>query len=283
MASLISIQINGQGSVTHNLERIRTLVTQACLEADDERLVVVPECASLFGVNGQQMLASAEIEGLGSIQQAFSDIAQQNHCYLVAGSMPIIPNKDASKYYAASLVFDPQGCNIARYDKIHLFDVDVADKTASYRESKYTLAGQNLSVFNTSFGDVGQSVCYDLRFPAMFIAMSQCSSDAKAPDIIVVPSAFTKKTGEAHWHALLQARSIENQCFVVASNQTGTHEDGRETFGHSCIYSPWGECLSIIENNEGYAIAPFDQTSIDDIRMKMPIHSHKKERYSIER
>lgn len=283
MASLISIQLNGKSSVNENIQRLSALVQQACEKADQERLVVLPECASIFGVNGKQMLAIAELYGKGPVQNALSALAKEHTCYLVAGTIPILQTENASKYLASSLVFDPSGKCIAQYNKIHLFDVDVADKTASYRESAYTIAGENISIFNTPFASVGQSVCYDLRFPSMFAAMAKFNANRQAPSILVVPSAFTKTTGQAHWHALLQARSIENQCFVVASNQTGSHQDGRETFGHSCIYSPWGECLSIIEESEGFAIAEFDQSYIDKIRLKMPIHQHKKERYTIER
>lgn len=281
MASLISIQINGKASVKQNLASIEQLIEKACLKADPERLVVIPECASIFGCSGKEMLAAGEVISNGPIQTAFSEIAKRFSCYLIAGSTPIVANTSANKYTATSLAYSPLGKRIARYDKIHLFDVDVADKTASYRESKYTNAGDSVCVFNAGFASVGMSVCYDLRFAEMFNAMRD--EKGQAPSILVVPSAFTKKTGEAHWHALLQARSIENQCFVVASNQTGIHADGRETFGNSCIYSPWGECLSLIENDEGFAIAPFDAKHLQEIRQKMPIHIHKKERYPIER
>ena len=281
MASLISIQINGKASVKQNLAAIEQLIEKACLKADLDRLVVIPECASIFGCTGKEMLAAGEIIENGPIQAAFSDMAKRFQCYLIAGSTPIISANSADKYTATSLAYNPLGKPIARYNKIHLFDVDVADKTASYRESTYTEAGDAVCVFDAGFATVGMSICYDIRFAGMFDAMRDDSG--QAPSILVVPSAFTKKTGEAHWHALLQARSIENQCFVVASNQTGIHADGRETFGNSCIYSPWGECLSLVENGEGFAIAPFDVKQIQEIRQKMPIHLHKKERYSIER
>jgi len=291
MANLISVQINGQASVESNLNKIESILKEACNKAntqtnDQHKLVVLPECFSIFGVSGSEMIFHAETEGVGRIQQKLSELAIHFKCYLVAGTTPIIDIKvsnEVGKYYAASLVFSPSGKCIARYNKIHLFDVEVEDTTKSYKESRYTLAGEHLSLFKTPFAEVAQSVCYDLRFPDMFSAYSQYTQLREAPDIIVVPSAFTHITGSAHWHALLKARSIESQCYVVAANQVGTHSDNRTTYGNSCIYSPWGECLSLIENEEGFAMATYNKADIDAIRAKMPIRSHKKERYTIER
>lgn len=291
MANLISIQINGQACVKKNLNKVATILQSACKKTNDREhdqhtLVVLPECFSIFGVSGTEMLQHAEQEGVGYIQQQLSELASTYCCYIVAGTTPIVSKdveKESGKYFAASLVFSPSGKCIARYNKIHMFDVEVADKTKSYRESRYTHAGKHLSLFKTPFAEVAQSVCYDLRFPEMFSAYSRYTASGQAPDIIVVPSAFTYATGRAHWHALLRARSIENQCYIVASNQVGTHSDNRQTYGNSCIYSPWGECLSLVEQEEGFAIASFNKAEIDSVRAKMPIRSHKKERYTIER
>jgi predicted amidohydrolase len=300
MANLISIQINGQAKPSDNLAKIEAIVEQAFLKvrelngvlADAHSLVVLPECFSVFGVSGANMLQHAETQGSGIIQERLSKLATQYRCYIVAGTTPIIDtNKDvnngelkhSAKYYAASLVFSPSGKCIARYDKIHLFDVEVEDATKSYRESKYTHAGEHLSLFKTPFAEVAQTVCYDLRFADMISSYSRYTQSKQAPDVIVVPSAFTYKTGSAHWHALLKARSIESQCYIVAANQVGTHADNRSTFGNSCIYSPWGECLSLIENEEGFALASFDKDTINAIRTNMPIGAHKKNTYSIKR
>jgi len=293
MANLISVQINGQVDVSENLHKIESILERACENDNgdmrrkqasvEETLVVLPECFSIFGVAGSAMIKHAETAGSGHIQQKLSEIARRFQCYLVAGTTPIVDAvKQSEKYYAASLVFSPLGKCIARYNKIHMFDVEVEDATKSYKESRHTLAGKHLSLFKTPFGEVAQSVCYDLRFPAMFSAYSQHTQSGQAPDVIVVPSAFTYKTGSAHWHALLQARSIENQCYVVAANQVGTHADNRKTYGNSCIYSPWGECLSVIENEEGFAKATYNKADLDRIRANMPVRSHQKERYTIE-
>jgi predicted amidohydrolase len=291
MANLISIQINGLAKVEENLNKVEYIIRQASEKADKDansqhKLVVLPECFSIFGVTGSDMLQHAEVEKEGIVQRRLSDIAIKYCCYLVAGTTPIVDSNSlraTNKYYAASMVYSPSGKCIARYNKIHMFDVEVEDATKSYKESRYTQAGKHLSLFKTPFAEVAQSVCYDLRFPDMFSAYSEFTESGFAPDIIVVPSAFTHKTGSAHWHALLKARSIENQCYIVASNQVGSHADKRTTYGNSCIYSPWGECLSLIENEEGFAMAPYNKDDIDAIRAKMPIRSHKKERYTIER
>lgn len=282
MSTLISIQLNGKDNIDSNLAAITQLVEKACEKADLPRLVVLPECCSIFGVKGQAMLETAEVLGEGKVQKQLQSIAIENQCFLVAGTIPILSLDEPNKFTAASLVYAPDGELISRYNKMHLFDADVADATSSYRESVSTVAGDKVCVFDSPFGAIGQTVCYDLRFAGLFLAMTQHSKFNQAPHVIVVPSAFTKTTGKAHWHALLQARSIENQCFVVASNQTGKHSDGRETFGNSCIYSPWGECLSLLEEGEGYITATYDEAQINQIRMQMPIHAHKKERYQVE-
>lgn len=283
MTNLISIQINGNDNPNENLSQIESLIAEACSQCKGHKLVVLPECCSVFGVSGQAMLAHAEILGEGPIQQRFSQMAKQFECFLVAGTTPIIAKQASDKYFAASLVYGPDGKLRSRYNKIHLFDVNIEDSTNTYHESKYTLAGQSLALFDSPFGQVAQSVCYDLRFADMFSAYADFTQNGQAPNIIVVPSAFTKVTGKAHWHPLLQARSIENQCFVVASNQVGTHADGRETFGNSCIYSPWGECLALADDGCGFSIAEANLDQINEIRQKMPVNLHKKERYQIER
>lgn len=287
MANLISIQINGEASVDKNLAKVESIIRQACEKASsssfEHKLVLLPECFSLFGVNGTTMLQNAEVQGSGYIQNQLRELAKTFQCYLIAGTTPIIESRDADKYYAASLVFSPSGNCISRYNKIHLFDVEVQDDTKSYKESNSTLAGEHLSLFKTPFAEVAQSVCYDLRFPDMFTAYSRYTLSKKAPDIIVVPSAFTHITGSAHWHALLKARSIENQCYIVAANQVGIHADKRHTYGNSCIYSPWGECLSVIEDGEGYAMAPYKKSEIEKIRSQMPVGMHKKESYRVNR
>ncbi|WP_395339891.1 carbon-nitrogen hydrolase family protein [Ningiella sp. W23] len=278
MVDLFALQINGSGSVDNNLAKIESILTRVRVDVSKPALIILPECASCFGVDGATMRNIAELDGSGAIQEAFSSLAKRFNAYLVAGTTPIIntpTNNNDFKYYAASLVYAPSGDCIARYNKIHLFDVDVADKTQAYCESNTTIAGSQLSRFDSPWGNIAQAVCYDLRFATMF--QSLCPAN-----VVVIPSAFTKLTGNAHWHALLQARAIEMQSYVVAANQVGRHQDGRETFGHSCVYSPWGEQLSIIKNDEGAACAVFDASILDDIRQRMPVQAHQQERYTFE-
>ncbi|MBT1451675.1 carbon-nitrogen hydrolase family protein [Glaciecola sp. XM2] len=274
MADLIALQMNTSADLASNMRHIESQLKRFRQRTDAPALAVLPECAPLFGCNGALQLASAEPYGDGPIQRTFSELAQRFNLYLVAGTMPLV-SPESHRYYAASLVYAPDGKCVSRYHKIHLFDVEVNDKTKAYQESKYTYPGSYISRFASPWGDVGQSVCYDLRFPSMFTAMMPMN-------ILVVPSAFTKVTGKAHWHALLRSRSIELQCYVIAANQVGVHADGRETFGHSCIYSPWGELLSVVEKEEGFASATFDLERLTKIRQNMPVFTHTQERYEFE-
>ncbi|WP_371193530.1 carbon-nitrogen hydrolase family protein [Glaciecola sp. SC05] len=274
MSDLIAIQINGSPSIAENLEKLDSLLGHARPKPNSPALAVLPECAIQFACCGATILENAENMGQGPIQARLANMAQKHNVYLVGGTMPIKSN-DSAHYYAASLVFSPAGKLISAYNKIHLFDVEVQDKTQSYLESKFTQRGEHIATFDSPWGKVGQAICYDLRFATMFDAMMPMN-------IVVIPSAFTKATGQAHWHALLKARSIELQCYIVAANQVGTHQDGRETFGHSCIYSPWGELLSVIENEEGWASARVDSARQLSIRKRMPMQSHKRERYKFE-
>ena len=275
MVDLIAIQLNSSTSIDSNLEKIRKLIAHARPNIDSPALVVLPECASKFGCSGASMLESAEPKGNGKVQKALAALAKEYNAFIVGGTTPIKNAGESKRYQAASLVFSPEGKCISQYNKIHLFDVEVDDNTKSYFESKYTAPGTSLAKFDSPWGEVGQAVCYDLRFAKMFDEMMPMN-------IMVLPSAFTFATGKAHWHALLKARSIELQCYVVAANQIGTHEDGRQTFGHSCIYSPWGELLSVVESGEAWASASFDLQHLSNIRKRMPLDTHKQERYRFE-
>jgi predicted amidohydrolase len=274
MVDLIAIQISSGDVIADNLAKIERQISLSRPLIDRPALVVLPECATLFGCGGKVQLQHAEALNDGPVQAFLSALAQRFNLYLVAGTIPL-HSPEPKRFYAASLVFSPSGECLSQYHKMHLFDVEVNDNTRAYLESKYTHPGKYLARFNSPWGDVGQSVCYDLRFTKMLSAISPVN-------ILVVPSAFTKVTGQAHWHALLKARSIELQSYVVAANQVGVHPDGRETFGHSCIYSPWGELLSLVDTNEGFASAVFDRKQLTEIRRNMPVLSHTQERYEFE-
>jgi len=234
-------------------------------------LVVLPECFACFGGNDQDMQHISEEFNNGPIQQKLKDLAKQHNIWLVAGSMPL-KDQQSTKFTASCLLINSQGQIVEEYQKIHLFDVQVADNTGSYLESRSTQAGNKLVVVDTPFGKLGLAVCYDIRFAGMFAAMNELAQ----LDLLALPAAFTKTTGQAHWHALLTARAIENQCYVVAANQTGEHRNKRQTFGHSCIISPWGEKIVELPDATGMIHAPIDHQLLAELRAKMPVHQHNK-------
>jgi len=155
---------------------------------------------------------------------------------------------------------------LSQYNKIHLFDVDVNDGIGQYRESDATHPGQDICVVDTPIGRIGMAVCYDLRFSALFTAMAQ-----RGVDIMVLPSAFTRTTGQAHWEVLLRSRAIEHQCYFIGANQGGIHANGRETWGHSMIVNPWGEIQAQIPEGVGHIVADYDPKKLIDIRQQMPL------------
>ena len=276
MSDFVAIQISSTPDTQHNLTLIEQQITQL---PSKQQLLVLPECFAFFGARDKAQIDIAEYLDDGPIQSQLSALALRYNKWIVAGTLPIKPLEtdnavNADKFYAASLVYNNQGLRVSRYDKIHLFDVSVDDNTGSYRESANTIAGEHIVTFDSPWGTVGQIVCYDLRFPELIQNMPPLN-------VLVVPSAFTRLTGEAHWHTLLKARSIENQCYVVASDQTGVHNNGRETYGNSCIYSPWGELLANLPKNEGWVAANYDNALLAKIRNEMPIQQHKKNRKPI--
>ncbi|MFQ3248468.1 MAG: putative amidohydrolase [Glaciecola sp.] len=274
MTDFVAIQMTSSPSVANNFDVLEQQIKQL---PKKQQLLVLPECFACFGARDKAQFDIAETLDNGPIQTKLVALAKRYNKWIVAGSIPIKPDvetKDSAmpeKFYAASLVYNNLGERVSRYDKIHLFDVSVDDSTGSYKESNTTISGEHVVTFDSPWGKVGQIICYDLRFPELIQEMPQL-------DVLVVPSAFTRRTGEAHWHALLQARSIENQCYVVASDQTGVHENGRETYGNSCIYSPWGELLANLPANEGWVAAKYDYALLAKIRNEMPIQQHKKNR-----
>ena len=267
---LAVIQLISSPDIAQTLEAIeRQLQALRSAHPLAPMLVVLPECCLMFGLNEADIKPFSEPIGDGIMQQGLSRLAQVYQVYLVAGTIALYaPDK---RNFAASLLFNPQGEVMAQYNKIHLFDVDVADGIGSYRESDNTHPGQHITVVDTPFGRIGMAVCYDLRFSALFRAMRQAGAD-----IIVVPSAFTKLTGQAHWELLLRARAVENQCYVLASNQGGTHANGRETWGHSMIISPWGEIEQQLTFGEAAISSTLDRQLLQSIRQKMPMISQER-------
>ena len=258
---LTALQMSSRPDPQDNLTTVAKLLER--LPAARPQLVVLPEAFCCFGAGDRAQLDMAETYQDGEIQRQLASLAKAHGIYLVAGTIPIVAGE---RFSAASLLFGPDGSIVNRYDKIHLFDVDVADNTKKYRESKWTKPGTEVVTAATDLGVVGMSVCYDLRFPELFRALRQAGSD-----IIVLPSGFTQVTGKAHWHALVRARAIEQQVFIVAPNQVGQHDNGRETYGHSIIVSPWGEILVEQEQGEGIISASVDLADVESIRKQMPV------------
>ena len=280
MVKLTAIQLTSAADVSTNLVKIADLLSKITQEVDGEgrakasdkgsieHLVVLPECCLYFGGKDSEQLNLAQTSAReNDLCFALAQLAKRFKVYLVAGTVPII-TASTEKFTNSSCVFNPNGELIGRYDKIHLFDVNVSDNTKSYHESRYTQAGKEVSVVNTAFANIGLSVCFDLRFPILFLQLMK-----NGADIITIPSAFTKVTGKAHWQALLQARAIEHQVYIFAAGQEGIHDNGRETWGHSMIINPWGEIEECIATGEGYISVDYQREEITRIRKSMPLLS----------
>ncbi|MDP7593561.1 MAG: carbon-nitrogen hydrolase family protein [Litorilituus sp.] len=280
MVKISAIQLTAKPNVADNLQTISAQLKKITLDEqgqDIEHLVVLPECCLFFGANDKEQLKIAHENKIAltavanqfesKLQVALSELARQYQVYLVAGTIPLLTSKE-HKFTNSSCIFSPKGEVLGRYDKIHLFDVNVKDNQKSYCESRYAQAGTKPCLVHTPIASIGLSICFDLRFPSLYQTLNKLGAD-----IITVPSAFTRITGKAHWQTLLQARAIENQVYIVAAGQEGVHANGRETWGHSMIISPWGEVITCLEHGEGYISANFLPEEINRIRASMPLNS----------
>lgn len=269
MVKLSAIQLTSKADVKHNLNVIAKQLAKLTRDfsVDNfEHLVVLPECCLMFGANDKAQLQLAQqSQANNDLQIALSNLAKQYKVTLIAGTIPVLAG-DGEKFTNSSCAFSSDGELIGRYDKIHLFDVNVEDNSKNYCESRFTQAGKSPSVVKTSFATVGLTVCFDVRFPMLYQTLTTMGAD-----IITVPSAFTRVTGKAHWQTLLQARAIENQVYIIAAGQEGVHQNGRETWGHSMIISPWGEILACLEHGEGIITCDFIPEEIKRIRTSMPL------------
>jgi nitrilase len=243
------------------------LAAQSVAEVD---LVMLPENFALMGVNREQRAAAAERPGEGPVQAAVSRLAREHGCWIVAGTIPL-RSDDPERPYASCLVFDARGEQAGRYDKIHLFDVELSASGERYAESSFTTPGDRPVVLDTPWGRLGIAVCYDLRFPEQFRAMTVAGLDC-----IALPAAFTQATGAAHWETLLRSRAIENQCAIFAAAQTGKHADGRSTFGHSLAVDAWGEIRLDMGDNPGAACVTIDLAAQLDLRREFPALRHRR-------
>ena len=262
-----AVQMVSGPNLAGNLVETERLVAQAAERG--ARLVVLPENFALMGRTEADKLEVAEAEGEGPIQDLVAKLARRHAIHLVAGTLPL-RGTDPGKVRASCLLYGPNGRTLARYDKIHLFDVSVSENEA-YRESDTLEPGRRPVVVETELGRIGLAVCYDVRFPELFRSMA-----AERMDILVLPSAFTAVTGAAHWRTLVTARAIENLCFVVAPDQGGRHASGRETFGDSLIVDPWGNVLASQARGAGVVVADLDLQRQADIRRRFPVLTHRK-------
>lgn len=258
-----AIQMASGPNVSANLAEAERLIAMAV--AQGAKLVVLPEYFCIMGLKETDKVAACEVEGKGPIQKFLSAQARKNKIWLVGGSVPLeasVPGKVRN----SCLVYDDKGKLAARYDKIHLFGLDLGNE--HYREEETIEAGDQIVVLETPFGRIGLSVCYDLRFPELYRSM-------KDVDLIVVPSAFTDTTGKAHWETLVRARAIENLAYVVAPAQGGYHLSGRETHGNTMIVDPWGVILDRLPRGSGVVVASVNRAYQTSLRQSLPALQHR--------
>ncbi|MEN3112265.1 carbon-nitrogen hydrolase family protein [Uliginosibacterium paludis] len=260
---LAAIQLVSGPDVQSNLEQAGALIGAAAQQGAE--LVLLPEYFALISADEEEKVRRREPAGQGPIQAFLARTAREHSVWIIGGSIALEAG-DAHRMRNSCLVFNPQGEQVARYDKIHLFNFQRGDET--YDEARTIEPGADIVCFDASFGRVGLSICYDLRFPELYRRMGPV-------DLIVVPAAFTATTGRAHWEVLLRARAIENQCYVLACGQGGEHPSGRKTWGHSMLIDPWGEILSSLASGPGVVCGDFDPARIAAVRESLPALRHR--------
>ena len=268
MTNVACIQMASGPNVGANLLEAERLINQAVRQ--EAGLVVLPENFAIMGQSERDKVDVREAEGEGPIQEFLAEQAARHGIWLVGGTVPLAAS-DPDKVRAACLVFDDGGKQVARYDKIHLFDVDLVDTDEQYTESETIEPDDRIVVFDSPFGRIGLSVCYDLRFPELYRQQLDAGME-----VLVVPAAFTAITGRAHWEVLVRARAIENLCYVVAADQGGYHLNGRETHGHSMIVDPWGLVLNSLARGPGVVSATIDLGRLESARRNFPSIEHRR-------
>lgn len=263
-----ALQMASGSNIKGNLLEAEKLISSAV--TDGAEIVVLPENFGMIGLHQKDVVEIREKPGKGPLQDFLAEQSEKYAIIIAGGSIPML-TQDDKRFRNALLIYDKTGQCVARYDKIHLFDVALPDKDESYHESEVIEPGDSIVVVETASIKLGLAICYDLRFPEMFRLLVD-----KGAEVIILPSAFTAETGKAHWHALLKARAIENLSYIVASAQGGYHVNGRETYGHSLIVDPWGNILDEIASGSGFAIADINQQQQQQIRQRFPVLSHRK-------
>ncbi|WP_295390336.1 carbon-nitrogen hydrolase family protein [uncultured Thiodictyon sp.] len=263
-----AVQMASGLHVAANLDEAERLVREAA--AGGAGLVVLPENFALMGKHPEDQVALGEADGTGPLQSFLARVALEQRVWLVGGTIPLATS-DPGRVRAACLVFDERGQRVARYDKIHLFDVSVPGADEHYQESATIEPGTEVVVIDSPWGRLGLAVCYDLRFPELFRRMLE-----EGVEIIALPAAFTAITGKAHWETLVRARAIENLAFVVAAAQGGFHLNGRETFGHSLVVDPWGTVLAQLPRGTGCVCTAIDREFQGAVRRHFPAIDHRR-------
>ena len=274
-----ALQMVANGTLEDNLRQAETLIAQAAEEG--AVLAVLPEyfayygCARQNGMSSQQQTAQRgllEHSAGGPVRSFLSQQARLHNLWLVGGTVPVLCDADSeSRPHAASFVVNNQGEEVGCYHKMHLFDVDVDDSHGSYRESRDYCPGTEPVVVDSPVGRLGLSVCYDLRFPELYRKLALAGAE-----VLLVPSAFTRATGEAHWRLLLQARAVENLCYVVGANMGDRGHPSKPTWGGSAIVDPWGEVLAECEGGAEVVTANIDLARVAELRRNMPVLKHSR-------
>ncbi len=274
---IAAVQMVSTPDWARNRDAAAALIAQAASAGAD--LVLLPEYFCVMGRKDTDKLALAETPGSGPIQQFLSTASREHGVWLVGGTLPV-QAAGADRVLNRSVVFASDGQVVTHYDKIHLFAYD--NGRESYDEGRTLCAGSEPVAFHAGAGPagaspdatalrVGLSVCYDLRFPELYRALM-----TPPCDVLCVPAAFTYTTGRAHWELLLRARAVENQCYVLAAAQGGTHENGRRTWGHTMVVDPWGEVLQVLPEGEGFVVAEVDAARLAQVRQQLPALAHRR-------
>ena len=265
---IAAVQMATGPNVSANLLEAERLVKEAAEHGAG--LVVLPENFAFMGKRDQDVLTLREFDGEGPLQAYLAKLATRYRLWIVGGTIPL-HSRQPGRVRAACLVFNEKGERVARYDKFHLFDVNIPGADERYEESSTIEPGNDIIVLDSPFGRLGIAVCYDLRFPEMFRQMLDSGME-----VLAIPSAFTAFTGKAHWETLVRARAIENLAYVVAAAQGGYHISGRETHGHSMIVDPWGTVLAQGPRGTGYVCCPLDQDFQSSVRRTFPTIQHRR-------
>jgi len=265
--AVAAVQMCSTDDTAGNLATALALLREAA--AGGARVVLLPENFALMARRDADRRALAEEDGAGPVQDALARAARELSVCVIAGSLQL-RNAPGERVSQACLVWDERGERVARYDKMHLFDVDIPERGEHYRESAHMAPGRRVVTVDTPAGRCGLSICYDMRFPELYRALLDAGAEW-----FVVPAAFTVPTGEAHWHVLLRARAIENLCHVVAAGQSGLHANGRSTYGHSLVVDHWGRVLAERPAGPGVLLAHIDRAAQAEARRTFPALAHR--------